>query len=441
MPVSALAQDSVFHFNHLSLRGNKRTKEVVFYREIGYRPGDTIHNIQAAKLLFRQRLSGIEIFNFVQVDALADTLLITVKERIYTWGLPRLRWADRNFNVWWEKKDPARLYYGATLYFNNLYGLNHEAQVTLIHGYNRQIAGKYTFPFPHHSKGWSFIPEFRYLQNHELWYKTENDRLQFLKDESTSVQKDLELKLSMRHRINFFDNIEILLSGRYYRISDSAYRANPAYLNNGTAQRSLAPGIFFNSDHRIQRNYPVGGYLLRAGLNMLLVDGREYWPGATFRFSNFTPLGHNLVLAQYFGASHTFARVTALPYNLGRQLGYQNDYVRGYEPYVADGKGFVLGKLALRKALFNNYPFSFGRAMPVNNYKKMPLSLWFSIFADAGHVLNPAPGASNRLNRGWMAGTGIGLDLIVYYNSMMRLDYSINRDLNTYFNLSFTNAF
>ena len=30
-------------------------------------------------------------------------------------------------------------------------------------------------------------------------------------------------------------------------------------------------------------------------------------------------------------------------------MGYQSDYVRGYEPFVADGNGFVLGKLALRK--------------------------------------------------------------------------------------------
>lgn len=439
MPVLALAQDSVFHFNHLELRGNKRTKEVVFYREIGYKPGDTIQHIEAKKELFLQRLSGIEIFNLVHVDTRADTLIITVKERIYTWGLPRLRWADRNFNVWWEKKDASRLYYGATLFFNNLYGLNHAAFITVIHGYNRQYIGRYTIPFPHHSKGWSFIPEVRYLENHELWYKTENNVLQFLKDESEPVQKDLELRLSLRNRLDFYNNIEVQFSGRNYSISDSAYRANTEYLYAGRVQNSAGLGLFFNSDHRIERNYPVGGYLLKSGLSLLVVDGKQQFPTASMRISNFTPLAKDLVLAQFLGANYTWGNF--LPYNLSRQLGYQNDYVRGYEPFVADGNGFVLGKLALRKAILNNRPVNFGKAMPVNNYKKMPLSLWFSIFADAGHVLNPARGASNELNRKWMAGTGLGLDLIIYYNSMIRLDYSINRDLNRYFNLSLTNAF
>ena len=147
------SQEFVFH--HLNIIGNKRTQELVFLREMGVSKGDTVPKADSMLSVWQKRISGLNLFNFVDLGLKGDTISIKVLERIYIWPKPYLQWADRNFNVWWQTKDLQRLVYGGTLYLNNLHGLNHSAYVTVISGYNQMLEFGYKSAFAEHSNGWA----------------------------------------------------------------------------------------------------------------------------------------------------------------------------------------------------------------------------------------------------------------------------------------------
>lgn len=438
---SALAQDTIVTIKGYAISGNKRTREVVFLRETGKLPGDTIHNPATRMGVWQKRISGLNLFNRVQVFLRNDSVCIGVTERIYQWGLPRLEWADRNFNVWWQTKDPARLIYGATLYFNNLRGLNHNLAVTVIHGYNHIYELQYNRPFSHYSHGWSYGVKLGYWSNHELWYRTNADKLEFFRVQDHRVQANSYLGLLQKKRLSYWGRVEMTEGINRTVLDSSAFAANPKYLLSTRMQNEYYLLAEWVSDHRDQRDYPTSGYLLRVGFRNSLLssgDSMQYLPQLQVRATWFKPLRQKLVLAMAFAS-----RICPypLPYNMGRQLGYQTDYVRGYEPFVFDGRGMVLGRAGLRQALWYNHVLNLGDKKPLKNYRKVPVSIWLNIFADAGHILYPVLSASNPQNRNWLAGVGSGIDVTAWYSALARMEYSINAMGKGYFNLSFKNAF
>jgi outer membrane protein assembly factor BamA len=439
--LSLAAQENIFHIKGIKISGNHRTKDIVFLREIGKEIGDTIQNFTTIAQIYQKRISSLGLFNLVNVRLESDTIFIDVKERIYIWAMPRLLWADRNFNVWYQTKDPSRLIYGATAYFNNLNGLNHNLAITVINGYNHAYEIVYNYPFSYHNHGWAFSGKAGYWNNHELWYKTENDKLKFLRTDINRIQQNYSLLFTEKKRFNYFSRLEI--SEGFYRneIDSAASLSNLNYLMKGNKQNEFFVNLEYVSDHRNQRDYPTSGYLLRAGFRNALVkaaDSSVYVPTVYFRYTHFKPVGQKYGLA--LGLFSKFTPVS-LPYNMGRQLGYQSDYVRGYEPYVADGSGFVLTKVAFRRMLLNNQVLNLGNNKPLKNYRKIPFSIWFNIFADAGRVLKPSVVVTNSLNQKWQGGIGVGLDIIAWYSAMTRIEYSINAMGKGFFNLAFKNAF
>lgn len=448
---AALNAQDTFVFRHLKIDGNRKTRPEVFMRETGLSKGDMLPNADSMLPVWQKRFAALGLFNEVRVSRHQDTLLISVKERIYTWALPELTWADRNFNVWWQTRDPERLVYGATIYFNNIRGLNHNIAVTIIHGYNRSYSFQYNKPFSRHTRSWGYSAGAGYWSNHELWYKTREDKLQFLSIEDRQVQRNFWVGGTVRRRLSYFSRLEFFTFGGGIRIDDSAARRDRAPVMNyaaGLRRDYLEYGAQYISDHRDQRHYPASGHLLRvmASHNWMNISTRG--PSvytAELRASRFIPLPGNTVLALFMGGRYRYdaaaLRVGQLPYIMSRQLGYGNDYVRGYEPYVADGSGFVLGKTALRKGLGKEKKLILGRGAFLKNYRTVPLSIWLSIFADAGRIIRPVNMPENTLNTQWMAGSGIGLDVVAWYTAMARAEISRNRMGTWIFNLSYTNAF
>jgi outer membrane protein assembly factor BamA len=447
----ALQSQSTVVLNHLRVQGNAKTKIPVFVRETGFTPGYVTGHADSLCKVWQQRLSGLNLFNLVEVEHHGDTVSISVKERIYNWALPELSWADRNFNVWWQSKDPNRLIYGFTGYFNNIGGLNHNLSITAIHGFNRSYSFRYTRPFSAYRKSWGYSLGAGYWSNHELWYKTESDKLQFLRLEAEPVQRNFWSQLILRRRINYFNRVEATLGYGGIRIADSAQTQDKQGVLNyiyGLNRNYLETGISFVSDSRDQRDYPGKGHLIRLSLSNNFMNLKYSGPSVyqfEARINKFTPLKPNWVLAtglvSRYRIDNRALMANTLPYLFSRQFGYGSDYVRGYEPYVAEGSGMFLAKMALRRALLQGYKLKIRHGNVLNNYRMIPLNVWFNIFADAGRTIKPTVVAANTLNREWMMGSGIGLDITAWYSAMARFELSRNRMGNWIFNISYINAF
>ena len=76
-------------------------------------------------------------------------IIITVKERWYTFPWPYVELADRSLNVWLHtyNADLRRLSYGVYFVQENLTGRSDNLEVKAIAGFTRQLTAEYTTPY------------------------------------------------------------------------------------------------------------------------------------------------------------------------------------------------------------------------------------------------------------------------------------------------------
>jgi len=65
-------------------------------------------------------------------------------------------------------------------------------------------------------------------------------------------------------------------------------------------------------------------------------------------------------------------------------------------------------------------------------------ALYLNFFADLGYVDNQFSAQANSFSNQWLYSSGIGLDLSTYYDSVFRLEFSINKQKESGFFLHFT---
>ena len=113
----AQQQDSCFVVSKINFVGSKVTKPSTMYREMLFREGDTICDIETIKQT-RENLLNCALFNFVDFDWADDpdntnakTLTISVVERWYLWPVPYLAFADRNPTSWLEAHNLQHIFH------------------------------------------------------------------------------------------------------------------------------------------------------------------------------------------------------------------------------------------------------------------------------------------------------------------------------------------
>ena len=127
-------------------------------------------------------------------------------------------------------------------------------------------------------------------------------------------------------------------------------------------------------------------------------------------------------------------------YQLRRAIGYQENYVRGYEYYVVDGQDFGYLKNSLRYALFDG-EVDATRYVPIKRLQAMPLKIYSKTHFDIGYVVDPFDESTSQLANDWLVGFGVGVDFVLYQNFVFQLEYSVNhlweKDVYLHFNLGF----
>jgi hypothetical protein len=107
-----------------------------------------------------------------------------------------------------------------------------------------------------------------------------------------------------------------------------------------------------------------------------------------------------------------------------RALGY--DYlVRGYDPYVVDGRHFGLVQQSVTYRLFD---LGHVQLDAIDNPKinSIPLVLYLNTFVDAGYVAARSVPATNRLPNQLLSSAGVGLHLVTFYDRVLTVEYTRN---------------
>jgi hypothetical protein len=128
---------------------------------------------------------------------------------------------------------------------------------------------------------------------------------------------------------------------------------------------------------------------------------------------------------------------TDQPYFNTEGLGYDEKFVRGYELFVVDGQHYLLGRSEAKYKLVD-FDVELGNLIPIDQFNTIPIQAYIKLFFDAGYVqddsFNPF---NNFLTNRALYGGGIGLDVVTFYDNVMRIETALNDrgDLGLYFHM------
>ncbi|GAB3790611.1 hypothetical protein GCM10028818_60930 [Spirosoma horti] len=424
----------------ITLKGNYRTRDRIILREMTIHMGDSIRlsdlpgriawdqrNINNTTLFITvdattQMTAPVDLTQLAQVD-----LTITMKERWYFIAYPVFDLADRNLNEWWydRGRDFRRVIYGGHLSYRNVTGNNDRLQVVIERGFLQRTILSYSKPYIDLAQKIGLRVDVGYITNKEIPYRTQYDKWVYVKSEDV-LRERAYAAVTLTHRRGLYHYHT--LDTRYTRntIADTIARLNPDYFLDGqTEQHFLSASYNYRYDRRDNVVYPLQGTLISAGIGVsgLLPKDNFHFLDLSVSATRYWSLGGRFYLAGNLRARSNWP--TRQPYVSLRGLGSSSDMVRGYELYVIDGQRTFIWRNSLRYQLFNvrkqlNW-------LHVRQFNTVPISAYLTVFGDAGYVSSTyAEQYQSRLANKLLAGTGMSLDVVSFYNLVMRFSGTIN---------------
>lgn len=428
----------------VSFTGNEITKEHIMRQELTFASGDTVNTNELEPLLEqnRERLFNLRLFHRVASTYTCHAGLVSVQyqvqERFYIYPILIFDFADRNFNAWLEKKDWSRIDYGVSLVRRNFRGRNEEVRVRVQHGFNKRLEFSYRVPYisrTHNVGAEIGVADYR---SRTVSYTSLNNRQYFFEQEDGQAIRRTALSVGLIHRQSVQRQEGLRLSYHHERISDTVAQLNTAYYGNAIDERRyLRAELYKVINLRNYFAYPLSGSYFEVGGAQTLFLKQAGKPFTTLRakYVNYSMLSEKysymvggeaqLRLAQ----EHTFADNLA--------LGFRS-FVRGYELYVVGGQHYGLFKQGLTRQLLDigGIKLKFIRNPKFNT---IPLSLYLNAFTDAGYVVDRPFSEGNPLTNRLLVGGGVGLHAVTFYDIVLRLEYTLNKEggRGFYFSSSF----
>jgi len=435
------SSDNTVIVGAIELNGNKKTQESIVYRELLIATGNKCSPDEFSKRVNQSRLNllNTSLFNFVTIDTVRIAnpgtsdiinIKITMLERWYLWPVPVLQITDRNFNAWLQTRDFTRINYGIDLKWYNFTGRMDELDAIIQFGKNHHLSIAYQDPYIDKKKHIGIGFEAGYKNNRETGYLTQNDKLLFaFVSEGLSTEKYFSINSTFRN--NIFTTHQLVAGFRSFSFSDSLLALNPEY-SYANIDKPAFLYLYYKLkiDHRDIKYYPLKGWYADIELNKLgLGFGFEKpvdiaWAKSTTRF-------YAQLSKRWYSGISFIGKVSSAawqPYFQIQGLGYGRDYVRGYEYNVIDGKHFGIVRSNIKFALVPEQTHNIG-FIPTPKFGLIHYAVYLTAFADAGYVWQPqwiGPN-NNMLPRTLLAGAGLGIDLVTYYDKVVRIEYAINK--------------
>lgn len=443
-PVS-LAGDTV-QVDKVFVIGYKKTKEQIIRRELSIFDGQLFTRLELEEAIQadKRRLINTRLFlsvdiNIIDLSEEKVDIIIRVSERWYFFPIPIFNLADRNFTEWWvnQNADLSRVDWGIKLRHFNFRGRREILNITAQFGYTKLFRISYSFPYIDKKQklGLSFYGD--YATNKNISYKTIGHRQQFLNSENV-LRDRWRGGISLGFRPNFYSSHSFGIHYSSTNIADSVTEHNLNYFLNGSNQQSyFALSYVFTWDFRDFVSYPLSGAYFRIKADKIglgIYDDINIFV-ANARYSRYFDLGKKF----YFGSSITahISTPSEQPYYNFSGVGFGRQFLRGYERYIIEGQYFAINKNNIKRLLFS-FETDISDVVKIKQFSKIPFSAYFTLNFDHGYIANyPDYSENNLFTDRYIYGGGVGIDIISFYDFVMRWEYSVNieGEQALYFNL------
>lgn len=415
------------------LSGNETTKEQVLLRELTFSVSDTLDAASLEPLLQenQKRLFNLRLFHEVNYTYTCHEgqlqVNFQVQERFYLYPIPIFDFADRNFNAWLEKKDWSRIDYGISLVRKNFRGRNEEVRLRVQRGFNKRLELGYRIPYlwRKYNLGADFnVSDYR---SRTISYTNYNNKQRFFEQEEGVPIKRSAFSAAIIRRQDVQRQDGVRLTYLNEEISDSVAYLNPDYYRNAGQERQyMRIELFRVLNRRNNFAYPTAGNYFEAGISQTLFLQRAGSPFTTARVKYVQYVPFTPKLSYMAGAEGQLRLAGKYAFADNVAMGYRS-YVRGYELYVIGGQHFGLFKQGLTRQLLDikSIRLKFTDNPKFNN---IPLQLYINGFADVGYVADKVFDEGNPLTNRLLVGGGLGLHAVTFYDIVLRLEYTLNRE-------------
>jgi len=416
----------------ISIKGNKKTNDKIILRELTFRLDDTISISELNNNLTQsiQNLNNTLLFNFVYINHSFETtsylqIEVNVEERWYFWPFPIFEHSHRNLSAFFKDGDLSRVNYGVYFTIDNFRGLREQLKIRLIWGYRKEIKLQYFSLNLDKEKKHGISGLVSYQTNYEVPFQSVNNKPIYYSANNANAKKNLNTSISYtyRPRHNWLQSVTIGWTNT--SVLDTIAKLNPNYFGN-SSNRFRYSQIKYETlyDKRDSKIFPLEGYFGKAEIARMGIFSNEnidnwnikLWSGFYSKIAERLYTGSNVTVQ--FNSSNN------LPYYISDAIGYRN-HIRGMEYYTTNGQSFALNKNSLKyqliKAKVINLTF-----VPEGKFKKTHVSLFWSIFADTGFVKPDQRTLPDDFEGKFLYGYGMGLYLYTYYDTVFRVEYSIN---------------
>lgn len=433
--------------NNIYIIGNEKTQKNIILRELDfvtdyYYDWETFMGILKADEL---KIYNLRLFNEVTITPLVTgpeevEILISVKERWYI--LPSLIFelADRNFAEWWtnQNRDWSRVNYGLKVNHSNVGGRNEKFRFSGQLGFTKGLDILYSKPYIDRQQKHGLSFQLTYADQRTIPIKSRFNRQVFFTNENEDVlRKNFSSALRYTFRRTFY-NFHLMTFG-FSRtwVNPEVFEQSPTYFRHeGNELNYLFFQYSFRHDKRDNIAYATSGELLQ-------LTGTKY---GLLPKEDLNELELNLIANRYVPFSDRWHVATGLtaswflganqPYTLVRGIGYNPNFIRGYELNVIEGQQLYVHKNSIRYKLMD-VSVDLSRYLPSDQFNTLPFKMYFSGNFDHGKVVDRNRIPENmRLANKYLFGYGAGIDIVGFYDSVIRFEYSLNNqgEGNFFFN-------
>ncbi len=425
--------------SNIYIIGNHKTKKETITRELSLSIGQIIANeeFEKEKKFSESNLVRTSLFNIVSikhVDVRDNTLsnyierdiIIEVVERWYYWPIIGINLEDRNFSNWIKNPSTDKVTFeiGGTIF--NIAGRNQKLTAVNSFGYNKGLKFEYdNIILDKNGKNFMDISLNRYYSR-SINLNTQNNEVFFLKSDSSyltdsycaSISYYYRQKLRMLHQITF--------QFEYKEIDQSVLEKNPNFWGGEELRRrSLSLSYSLTLDYRDNKQYANKGYYCQ--FSILGYTNHD----ASVKYASLkSEIQIHRMYNTNWGSSFNLKMGLSFKNNKGyifdRAIGYDNILLRGYEYFVADGQHYTTFSHSLKYSILPNHLFKLGFLPFAPRFNSGFLSIYGRYFTDFGYAYHSYQPSNNSLSNRLLVSTGIGLDLVTYYDITLALDFSLN---------------
>lgn len=423
----------------ITLEGNRVTKDYIIKRELPVRERDTLceSTLPNLRKTATENLMNMGLFNFAEVGIVLDSTLhavdifIHVTEQWYFFVFPQVTFADRNVNTWLKSHKFSELSLGLDAWLYNFRGQRETLHIFPMFGYDRQISADYDIPFLTKKMQWGLFTGGLFRTSHSVLFSVVENRSVFSPRFPNHAQTTCELYVGIRYRPKIHISHAAKLQFEYHAVNDSVVSLNPHYLGDSVSfAHSLSLSYFLKIDHRNYAAYPLQGYYFDVEgkyirtLRQENPHGTFAWLRSTFR--KYYQLAHRWYYA--FAVTGFSCTRSQYPFYINEaSLGFDRFHVRGYEKYLFKTQHYLLGKQNIKFALLKDHVF---RLFGIKNdsFGKVPLSLFLTLFSDAAIYDDTLFSPTKNLEKSLLFSAGLGLDIVTYYERVLRIELTCNRN-------------